>query len=189
VQENTFIKAKQHVEKDAEMMDSCDADESPYDTESKTKIIKRFKELETSDMDAELHFVSKSIFQDDSDLESMPEDEIEKVDQLESNITKIVSKEIQNSVPTLIAEGLKQNLPSLLSKTLKNSLQELLKETVATSIDEKPPVFDHQIQQTLKSQFPDLIIKPMNREFNAFNELEANRFVMLQQALSKDIHT
>ncbi|GJX43037.1 hypothetical protein Tco_0259713 [Tanacetum coccineum] len=77
----------------------------------------------------------------------------------------------------MLIETLKTSLPLLLN--------DLIKDFVATSIEEKLPLFDTQLQQTLKDQLPKLIIKPMNNEFNAFNKLEANRFVILQTELSK----
>ncbi|GJR34715.1 retrovirus-related pol polyprotein from transposon TNT 1-94 [Tanacetum coccineum] len=84
-----------------------------------------------------------------------------KVDQLESSITKKVS-EIQSF---------------------------LIKETMETFIEEKLPLFDTQLQQTLKAQLPELFIKPMNKELNAFNKLEANKFIHLQTELSKVIQS
>nr|GEY11695.1 hypothetical protein [Tanacetum cinerariifolium] len=82
-----------------------------------------------------------------------------KFDQMESNITKKISKEIHSSVPTLINEALKQ-LPKLLIDALKSTLPTLI---------------------------PDLFIKPMNKELNALNKLESSRFVLLQKELSKVI--
>ncbi|GJX17160.1 hypothetical protein Tco_0217992 [Tanacetum coccineum] len=90
-----------------------------------------------------------------------------KVNQLESSITKQVTDAIQSFVPSLVANTLKTNFPGLLSEALKNSLPQI----------------------TLKDQLPNIILKLMNREFNAFNTLESCRFVKLQQELSKVIKT
>ncbi|GJU02109.1 hypothetical protein Tco_1073192 [Tanacetum coccineum] len=74
--------------------------------------------------------------------------------QEESNITKQVIDAIQSFVPSLAADTLKYNLPSLLLKALKNSLPQMvhdsIKHSVSQSIEEKLPLFDDQVQQTLK---------------------------------------
>ncbi|GKA78456.1 hypothetical protein Tco_0784993, partial [Tanacetum coccineum] len=58
-----------------------------------------------------------------------------KIGQMESNITKKVSKEVQSSVLVLISEALKQELPSLLTDALKTTLPTLLKEFIKESVD------------------------------------------------------
>ncbi|GJY83329.1 hypothetical protein Tco_0496705, partial [Tanacetum coccineum] len=198
------------------------ADDNPYDIESEIKFIKRFKPL-IDDEEPLTTSVTKehSNIEEDSDLESIPDDEVgspsssqtleteeddtsadkpsdplghlqeeitslsNKVDQLESNITKKLSE------PNLIAEALKQQVPGLITETLKTTLplllKDLIKDSITTSIKEKFPVFDTQLQQTLNDQLPKLIIKPMNKELIAFNKLEANRFIHLQKELSKVI--
>ncbi|GJR88721.1 hypothetical protein Tco_0212732 [Tanacetum coccineum] len=45
------------------------------------------------------------------------------------------------------------------------------------------------VQKSLQDQLPKILLKPMNKEFNAFNTLESRRFVMLQKELSKVIRT
>ncbi|GJX61906.1 hypothetical protein Tco_0294806 [Tanacetum coccineum] len=45
------------------------------------------------------------------------------------------------------------------------------------------------VQKSLQDQLPKILLKPMNKEFNAFNTLESHRFVMLQKELSKVIRT
>ncbi|GKA43308.1 hypothetical protein Tco_0736032 [Tanacetum coccineum] len=186
------------------------ADESPYDTKSEIKFVKRFKPL-VDDDEPHITFIGsmKLGMEEDFDMASMPDDDVgslygshtsdnedadsqhqhkelfkseerdadrvideqielnasadkpldplghlqskitsrsTKVGQLESNITKKVSEELQNFVPTLIIKTLKQHLPGLLSDTLKTSLllllKDLIKESVATSIEEKLPLFD-----------------------------------------------
>nr|GEV05998.1 hypothetical protein [Tanacetum cinerariifolium] len=42
---------------------------------------------------------------------------------------------------------------------------------------------------TLKAEVPNLIIKPLNRIFNALNKMKSQRFVHLQKELSKAIHS
>ncbi|GKC62256.1 hypothetical protein Tco_1089854 [Tanacetum coccineum] len=163
------------------------ADESPYDTESEIKIIKRFKPIIE---DEKPLFTSE--FKEQSDtlghLQAVITSLSNKVDQLESSITNRVSK-IQSSVPNLITETLKEQLLGLLSDALKTTLTTIVKDVIKESVEEKQPVFDEHVQQTLKSQIPALFIKPMNKELNAFNKLEAKTFIHLQKELRKVIQT
>nr|GEZ10338.1 hypothetical protein [Tanacetum cinerariifolium] len=46
-----------------------------------------------------------------------------------------------------------------------------------------------EVQQSLQNQLPKILLKPMNKEFNALDTLECRRFVMLQRELSKVIRT
>ncbi|GJV97553.1 hypothetical protein Tco_1549130 [Tanacetum coccineum] len=124
-------------------------------------------------------FNEESDMEEDSGLASIPDDEPSdalghlqaeitslstKVDQLESSIINKVSK-IQSSVPTFITNYLKEQLPELLSEALKTTLPTIVKD------------------------IPSLFIKPLNKELNAFNKLEAHRFIHLEKELSKVIQT
>nr|GEV39687.1 hypothetical protein [Tanacetum cinerariifolium] len=159
--------------------------ESPYDTESEIQFVKRYKPVSN---DKETLFTATSMdesnHEEDSDFALILDDE------MESNITKKISKEIHSSVPTLINEALKQ-LPKLLIDALKSTLptlvKDLIKESVDTSVEDKLPAFKEQVQQTFTAQIPDLFIKPMNKKLNALNKLESSRFVLLQKELSKVI--
>ncbi|GJX02546.1 hypothetical protein Tco_0186459 [Tanacetum coccineum] len=217
------------------------ADENPFDTESEIKFVKSYKPV--TDNEEPLFTSKESDTKEDSELASIPDDEIgspsafqtsdtkeslskpklskseekdadnvldeladlrasadkpsesishikeeiislsTKIGQMESNITKKVSEEVQSSVLVLISEALKQELPGLLTDALKTTLptllKDLIKESVDTSIEEKMHVFNEQIQKTFKAQIPELFIQPMNKELIAFNKLEANRFVHL----------
>ncbi|GJX29298.1 hypothetical protein Tco_0237377 [Tanacetum coccineum] len=114
-----------------------------------------------------------------------------KIDQLESNITKKVTDDIQSFVPSIVANSLKENMPGLLSKALKNTLPQLIKDSikqsVSESIKEKLPVCTAQLQQSLQDQLLKILLR--NKEFNAFNTLENRMFVTLQQELGKVIKT
>ncbi|GKA90446.1 hypothetical protein Tco_0812316 [Tanacetum coccineum] len=116
-----------------------------------------------------------------------------KVDQLESCITKNVSKELKSYVPTLVSDALKETLPGLLANALKASIPSLIQEsvqnTVQQSIGEQTSAFQAQAHQTLEEQLDRLIYKPMNKQFYAFNKLESQRFVYLEKELSKCIKT
>ncbi|GKG05585.1 hypothetical protein Tco_0325671, partial [Tanacetum coccineum] len=80
----------------------------------------------------------------------------------------------------LLLEALKDTLPQMIKDAIQQSIQE--------SIKEKLTVFDAQVKQTLQSQLPS-ILKPINKQFNAFNTLESHKFVTLQHELSKVIKT
>ncbi|GKC32815.1 hypothetical protein Tco_1040109, partial [Tanacetum coccineum] len=116
-----------------------------------------------------------------------------KVNQLESSITKHVSDSIQSTVPVIVTNTLKEQMPGLLSNALKDTLPQLIKDSIKSSvlesIAEELPQVEAQVQKNLQDQLPDLLLKPIYREFNAFNRLESRRFVLLQKELSKFLHT
>ncbi|GJU51691.1 hypothetical protein Tco_1221246 [Tanacetum coccineum] len=106
--------------------------ESPYDTESEIKIIKRFQPRQPDD-DAQITFLGTvetfNAFDDmlaQSDPLGHLHEELRtlhtKVDQLESSISKKVIDDIQSSMPSIVADTLKANFPCILLKTLKNTL-------------------------------------------------------------------
>ncbi|GKA14807.1 hypothetical protein Tco_0694453 [Tanacetum coccineum] len=108
-----------------------------------------------------------------------------KVDQLESGISKKVADDIQSSIPLIVVDALKANLPSLLSEALKNTLPQLIpdsiKQSVLESIKEKLPLFAAQVQETLKDQLPSILLKPIYKEFNAFNTMERDTTMTIVQ--------
>nr|GEU57553.1 retrovirus-related Pol polyprotein from transposon TNT 1-94 [Tanacetum cinerariifolium] len=149
--------------------------ESPYDTKSEIKVVKSFFafsgfHIADSD-DTHKNKVSKSdhIFQDDNAFAerlSLP-DHMDHI-------------------------SLKEQLPSLLSYALKDTLPQLFKDSIKSSVSkpivEKLPHVEAQVQKNLQDQLPNLLLKPMYKEFNAFNKLESLRFVLLQKELSKSLH-
>ncbi|GJU69137.1 hypothetical protein Tco_1255396 [Tanacetum coccineum] len=145
------------------------ADENPFDTKSEIKFVKIYKPV--TDNEEPLFTSKESDIKEDSELASIPDDEIgspsafqtsdtkeslsepklskseeKDADNMESNITKKVSEEVQSFMLVLISEALKQELPSLLTDALKTTLptllKDLIKESVDTSIEEKMPVFN-----------------------------------------------
>ncbi|GJW61329.1 hypothetical protein Tco_0110664 [Tanacetum coccineum] len=190
--------------------------ESPFDIESKIKMVKRFQpppmdaedqitflgpvydDMETDQnvFDVKIISGSLSILQEDTALDtadfnlvSIPEDTIEsseeafadhlldelddfiraKCSTLDASADKNVDSDplghLQESVPYLLAESLRVTLPNLLSESLKSAI---------------PQIIAKSVKQT---------VKPMNRQFNAFNRLESTRFFMLQIELSKVLKT
>ncbi|GKC57975.1 hypothetical protein Tco_1085573 [Tanacetum coccineum] len=111
---------------------------------------------------------------------------------MESSIVQQVSSEIKSSLPNLITDSLKDQLPSLLSDALKDTLPPLLKDSIRSSISqsiaEELPHVEAQVQKNLHDQLPTLLLKLMYKEFNAFNKLESQRFVILEKELSKSLH-
>ncbi|GKC73087.1 hypothetical protein Tco_1118970, partial [Tanacetum coccineum] len=191
--------------------------ESPFDTESEIKVVKSFftshisklkyQTIYDSEETADIHEGS------DSDLQSMPDDDLRAVsgfhtadsgDTHENEVSKSdhifqddnASTEhltkFKSSLPALVTDSLKEQLPSLLSDALKDTLPQLLKDSikssVSKSITEELPHVEARVQKNLQYQLPNLLLKPMYKEFNAFNKLESQRFVLLQKELSKSLH-
>ncbi|GJV41504.1 hypothetical protein Tco_1419944 [Tanacetum coccineum] len=53
-----------------------------------------------------------------------------KIDQLESSITKKVTDDIHSFLPLIVVDSLKENLHGLLSEALKNTLPQLIKDSI-----------------------------------------------------------
>ncbi|GJR79533.1 hypothetical protein Tco_0150318 [Tanacetum coccineum] len=114
------------------------------------------------------------------------------IDQLESSISKKVVEDMRSSVPAIVADTLKSQLPGLLFDALKDTLPQLLKDSikrsVSESISEELPQVEAQVQKNLHDQLPNILLKPMYKEFNAFNKLESQRFVLLQKEQCRSLH-
>ncbi|GJT57812.1 hypothetical protein Tco_0992866 [Tanacetum coccineum] len=67
-------------------------------------------------------------------------------------------------------------------------LKDSIKSSISTSIAEDLPHVEAQVQKNLQDQLSNLLLKPMYKEFNAFNKLESQIFILLQKELSKSIH-
>nr|GEW86921.1 ribonuclease H-like domain-containing protein [Tanacetum cinerariifolium] len=181
---------------------------SHYDTESEILFVRRYKPILD---DNEPLFTVTSMeeldHEEDSDLASILDDEVgspsafqtSKTEESSSKPLLLKSKErdvdfIQDEFHDLQASADKpSDTIKLLTDALKSTLpiwvKDLIKEYVDTFTEDKLPTFKEQVQQTFTAQIPDLFIKPMNKELIAFNKLEANRFVLLQEELSKVIQT
>ncbi|GJV48728.1 hypothetical protein Tco_1438940 [Tanacetum coccineum] len=61
--------------------------------------------------------------------------------------------------------------------------------TLKSKIDQLESSITKKVQKNFQAQLPSLLLKPMYKEFNAFNKLESRRFVILQEELSKLIKT
>ncbi|GJZ60604.1 hypothetical protein Tco_0616420, partial [Tanacetum coccineum] len=58
-------------------------------------------------------------------------------------------------------------------KTLPQLIKDSIKQFVSESIEDKLLLFDAQVHQSLQDQLPNILLKPINREFNAFKTLES----------------
>ncbi|GKC73721.1 hypothetical protein Tco_1119604, partial [Tanacetum coccineum] len=115
-----------------------------------------------------------------------------KVNQLESSITKHVSDSIQSTMPLIVTNTLKEQLPGLLSNALKDTLPRLIKDSIKSSVSEsiaeELSQVEAQVQKNLQDQLPNILLKPMYKEFNAFNKLESQIIVLIQKELSKSLY-
>nr|GEY55831.1 hypothetical protein [Tanacetum cinerariifolium] len=80
-----------------------------------------------------------------------------------------VADKIDDAVPMMVDDALEERLPKLLSNTLENILLDLQKDSVKMVM----PKFDKRIQKTLIAKVPNIILKPLNRKFNALNIMES----------------
>ncbi|GJV48409.1 retrovirus-related pol polyprotein from transposon TNT 1-94 [Tanacetum coccineum] len=141
-----------------------DANESPFDTKSEIMFIKKEVPKTTVDNDQGIKAVHQTMQHDDaliiqeadSDLESMPDDELKSISRFKAGDDD---------------EDANFENKAELSKTDKATVDYIGWLT------------------KLRTQYPELILKPLNREFNALNTMESRRFVMLQKKLGKTIRT
>ncbi|GJX44977.1 hypothetical protein Tco_0261653 [Tanacetum coccineum] len=85
------------------------------------------------------------------------------VQNLESSLLQQMTAKLEEIVPSLVAKTLKENMPDIISESLKSVIPQITAESVKE------------------------IIKPINKQFNAFNKLEAARFVKLYTGLRRDL--
>nr|GEV77294.1 hypothetical protein [Tanacetum cinerariifolium] len=125
------------------------------------------EEIDITPKDTEEGNDSESLF----GLRSMPDDDL----------ASMTGFETQDSADHFFEEdALKDTLPQLTKDAIKSSISE--------SVAEELPHVVAQVQKNLQDQLPNFILKPMYKEFNAFNKLESQRFVLLQKEQSKSIH-
>nr|GEV70640.1 putative ribonuclease H-like domain-containing protein [Tanacetum cinerariifolium] len=174
-------------------------DESPYDTESEIKIktlrkempltlsglrsmpdddLASFSGFETQDFADHVSEEGIDILLDSADKPALSDpfghlqEELNllnnKVDQVESSISKKMA-DIQSSIPTIVTDTLEAKLSESIAKEL--------------------PQVDTQVQKNLQVHLPDILLKLMYKEFNAFSRLKIQRFVLLHKELSKSLQT
>nr|GEY09255.1 hypothetical protein [Tanacetum cinerariifolium] len=169
---------------------SMEDDESPYDTVSEIKFTRNVeilvskatnipKDQEMNDAFEIILIGSSKAFDEsesaNSDLESIHEDELVSVsgnDEVDDNNAEELSTADEASTDDVIKNFVNMNiLPQLLKDSVKKAL----------------PKFDKRVKKTLIVEVLNIVLKPLNREFNALNEMESQRFVILQRKLGKAI--
>nr|GEU59408.1 hypothetical protein [Tanacetum cinerariifolium] len=175
MEEVTFKQIMDEV--DAKTQGAQEITESPYDTESEIKIINSYQVATISgslfihqsssynqDKDAKEEDASDSRWPK-SDTFGYLQEELNslnnKADQLKSSISKKVA-DIQSSILTIVTYTLEAKMLGLLSEALKISFLNCF------------------VQKNLQAQLPDILLKPMYKEFNAFNKL-------MEQPLAQDV--
>ncbi|GJW24432.1 retrovirus-related pol polyprotein from transposon TNT 1-94 [Tanacetum coccineum] len=94
-----------------------------------------------------------------------------RVNTLESFISQKLDNKLDESVPRMVTDVFEERIPDLLYDTLKNILPQLIKDSVKQSL----PKFNKIVKKTLKAEIPNLILKPLNKEFNALNNMKSRR--------------
>ncbi|GJR02960.1 hypothetical protein Tco_0525944 [Tanacetum coccineum] len=158
---------------------NLDANESPFDTESEIKFIgkevPKFIYIGSQVNEGDTQGTGLSIFDQvilttDSNIEFMPSDEI-RVNNLESSLAQRVADKIKDSVPILVADAFEESVPELLFETIKNILPQIIKDSIKQAL----PKFDKRVKKTLNAEIPELLIKPLNNDFNLLNKKEDNQ--------------
>ncbi|GJW00599.1 hypothetical protein Tco_1555850 [Tanacetum coccineum] len=169
--------------------------ESPYDTKSEIKIIKSYQAATISGLlsmpNDDLASISGFESQDSVDHVSKEDtktlhaftDKPAQSDPLshfhtELGILNTKMDQLESSISKKVAEDMKYSVPAIDS----------IKSSVSESISEELPQVEAQVQKNLHDQLPTILLKPMYKEFNAFNKLESQRFVLLQKELSISLH-
>ncbi|GKA16338.1 hypothetical protein Tco_0696085 [Tanacetum coccineum] len=146
--------------------------ESLYDTESEIKVVKSFLTSHISKLqDQSMHDSEEiaDIHEDsDSDLQSIPDDDLRSVSGFDTADFNNTHKNEVSKSDHIFQDD--------------NAFAECLS---------LPDHMDHiceEVQKNLQDQLSNLLLKLIYKEFNAFNKLESQRFVLLQKELSKSLH-
>nr|GEU60746.1 hypothetical protein [Tanacetum cinerariifolium] len=168
--------------------ENAKAEESPCDTglrlSSSEKSSRAGQEIEEVDSNLEStpddEIVSVS-WNDDDDNDDEDSEEPSVADEIAADN---IAEKIDFSVSQMIRDYLDKQMPDLLSDTLNSILPLLLNDSVKKLM----PKFNKRVKKTLKAEVSNVVLKPLNKEFNAQNKLESRRFVTLEKKLGKDIH-
>nr|GEX60033.1 hypothetical protein [Tanacetum cinerariifolium] len=207
MEEVTFDQIMDEV--DSKTQGAQENDESPFDTESKIKIIKSYQAATISGL---LFIHQSSSYDQDQNVINITPKDAKKKEASESlsslrfmpddDLTSLSGFEIQDATYYDSQEGTAKTFHAFADKPAQSDpfgyLQEELnllnnkdsiKTYVSESITEELPKVDAQVEKNLEAQLPDILLKSMYKEFNAFNKLESQWFDLLQKALSKSLHT
>ncbi|GKB73628.1 hypothetical protein Tco_0935040 [Tanacetum coccineum] len=145
----------------------------PNSQESEIKIIKRFQICQ-ADADAQITFLGSEPYDMEIDQTSKKDD---------SDETGLSGFTVQCDDDCLLPHC--QAFPGCQTppwsstmkrlRTLKHQvcIKEFPLTLVRESIEEKLTLSDEQVKQTLQDQLPSIVLKPINKQFNAFNTLSA----------------
>ncbi|GJY62541.1 hypothetical protein Tco_0463198 [Tanacetum coccineum] len=195
--------------------------ESPYDTESKIKIIKSYQAATISgslfihqsysydqNKDVEEGDASESL----SSLRSMPDDDLafisgfetqdsadhvseDGTDTLHASAGKAAQSDplghlhAEMGILNTKIDQLESSISKKVAEDMKSFLlKDSIKCSISESISEELPKVEAQVQKNLHDQLPNILLKPMYKDFNAFNKLESHQFVLLQKELCKSLH-
>ncbi|GKE39255.1 hypothetical protein Tco_1462660 [Tanacetum coccineum] len=170
-------------------------DESPFDIDSEIKFIRKVNPtLNLTNRGASSLLANKELTEDDSNLESMSDDEIESVFRFEADIddvednhsehkeelSKIDKAVVDNMIDELVdmdhSKDASADKPAkmleLLSDTLKNILPWIIKDSVKKTL----PKLNKRVKKTLKAQVHEIVLKPLYKEFNDLNKMESTRW-------------
>ncbi|GKA10662.1 hypothetical protein Tco_0690095 [Tanacetum coccineum] len=120
---------------------------------------------------------------EDDDTQSQHREELSKVEHIESSLAQQVADKIEDSMPRLVADAFEERVPNLVADTLKNILPQIITDSVKQAL----PKFDKRVKKTFIVEIPELLIKTINNAFNRLNKKEHSRFDNLQKSLAKTI--
>ncbi|GKD33749.1 hypothetical protein Tco_1249258 [Tanacetum coccineum] len=187
-------------EYDAKTQGAQEKAESPYDTESEIKTIKTIKSYQAATISGSLFIHQISSYDQDKDAEEgeaskslsglryMPDDDLASISGFETqDSTDHVSEEGTKTLHAFADKPAQSDPLGHLHAEL-GTLNTKIDYSVSASIAEELPQVEAHNQKNLHDQLPNILLKPMYKEFNAFNKLESQRFVLLQNELSKSLH-
>ncbi|GKD99632.1 hypothetical protein Tco_1387616, partial [Tanacetum coccineum] len=169
---------------------NLDADESPFNTESETKFIG--KEVpkfiyngsqvnEDANQGTGFSLFDQVMQEADSDLESMPGDKIESLSGFKADDDDLDMANSKNENVNASTDKPSQSDP------LGYLYKDISALTSRDSVKQALPKFDKRVKKTLNDEIHELLIKPLNNDFNLLNKKERNRFFSLQKSLAKTI--
>ncbi|GKA98431.1 hypothetical protein Tco_0826368 [Tanacetum coccineum] len=166
--------------------------ESPYDTGSEIKVVKSFLTSHISELqDQTMHDSEETTdIHEDFDSDDTHENEVSKSDHIFQDDNAFAER---LSLPYHM-DHIYEEISSLHSKL--GDMKSFIVQQVSAEIKSSFPAL---VTDALKEQLPSfllnalkdnlyLLLKLMYKEFNAFNKLESQRFVLLQKELSKSLH-
>ncbi|GKC97817.1 hypothetical protein Tco_1168092, partial [Tanacetum coccineum] len=107
-----------------------------------------------------------------------------KVNQLESSITKHVSDSIQSTVPLIVTNTLKEQMSGLLSDALKDILPQLIKDSIKSSVSES--IVEELPQVEAQGEQPSAQVVPNARQVPPVNEEKALVLHTLEEKSSEE---